>query len=75
MKSRFTVACKCEHVRAYAFCLHLRQFFVESFRYLLPSRQRTEGASFLVESAFAINAVERTAFTVARQKINTQRYA
>jgi len=73
MTSRLTVTGKSKHIGLWPVGFHINQFILKSFDYLFISRHRGFGSIIGIQSAFTINTIKRTNFSVGRQKVNTQR--
>ena len=72
MTGRLAIAGKGEHIWQLAFGLHLTQFGLQCLRHLRKGGHGLRGTMILVESALAVDAVERAHLAISRQQVDAE---
>jgi hypothetical protein len=70
----FSIPRKSKHIGLRTLLLHLDKLVAQSSHNLLASRHPIMSNEIVVETAFTIDAVERTALPIVRQQIDAQRH-
>ena len=73
MRSRFTIAGKCQHIWQTPFTHHLNELLLQFFAHLFARRTMEAWPMVGIEATLAIDAIERANLAVGRHEIDAQR--